>query len=386
MAFISLGRIEKKLILLLGSIIIQIIFLIVSIKTPENLTKYFLSDLLDIFGQITFGVIIHFKFKNTKRGNIIKKRFIYIIILFFLRSITACFINLFSYFVTEDKYKMFNISNSINGLEIIIVTLGTSIILKYKYYIHHMITMLLFSVLGFIIDLILGSYNIMNFTYIYIFLIYVIVDVFILIYMKYMMDNLFFGYAEIMIYCGIIALIDIICIDAALAVYEDKNNIYGTYNLIFDEIAAYFRETKVEIIIFYQFLYFIVIGGLDLLFEILILYYLKPNYILIVLVFSEFEDVIFNSDNPNKLYTLIPFALQFLDLLFYFEILELNFWKLNKNTVKNIRKREKLLDINEDDNNVSRESVQNRIELVDQYYLVNEEQKGNDNDNNNNKD
>ena len=171
------------------------------------------------------------------------------------------------------------------------------------------------------------------------------------------MDNLFFGYAEIMIYCGIIALIDIICIDAALAVYENKNNIYGTYNLIFDEIAAYFRETKVEIIIFYQFLYFIVIGGLDLLFEILILYYLKPNYILIVLVFSKFEDVIFNSDNPNKLYTLIPFALQFLDLLFYFEILELNFWKLNKNTVKNIRKREKLLDINEDDNNVSRESV-----------------------------
>ena len=103
-------------------------------------------------------------------------------------------------------------------------------------------------------------------------------------------------------------------------------------------------------------------------------------------MFSEFEDVIFNSDNPNKLYTLIPFALQFLDLLFYFEILELNFWKLNKNTVKNIRKREKLLDINEDDNNVSRESVQNRIELVDQYYLVNEEQKDNDNDNNNNKD
>ena len=89
-----------------------------------------------------------------------------------------------------------------------------------------------------------------------------------------------------MIYCGIIALIDIICIDATLSIYENKNNIYGTYNLIFDEIAAYFRETKVEIIIFYQFLYFIVIGGLDLLFEILILYYLKPNYILIVLVFS----------------------------------------------------------------------------------------------------
>ena len=185
MAFISLGRIDKKLILLLGSIIIQIIFLIVSIKTPENLTKYFLSDLLDIFGQITFGVIIHFKFKNTKRGNINKKRFIYIIILFFLRSITKCFINLFSYFVTEDKYKMFNISNSINGLEIIIVTLGTSIILKYKYYIHHMITMFLFSVLGFIIDLILGSYNVMNFTYIYIFLIYVIVDIYFDIYEIY---------------------------------------------------------------------------------------------------------------------------------------------------------------------------------------------------------
>ena len=47
----------------------------------------------------------------------------------------------------------------------------------------------------------------------------------------------------------------------------------------------------------------------------------------------------FYIENPDKYYSIIPFALQVLSLLFYFEILEFNFCKLNKNTAKNIRKR-----------------------------------------------
>ena len=48
----------------------------------------------------------------------------------------------------------------------------------------------------------------------------------------------------------------------------------------------------------------------------------------------------FYIENPDKYYSIIPFALQVLSLLFYFEILEFNFCKLNKNTAKNIRSRE----------------------------------------------
>jgi hypothetical protein len=58
-------------------------------------------------------------------------------------------------------------------------------------------------------------------------------------------------------------------------------------------------------------------------------------------------------------------------LLFYFEILELNFCNLNKNTVKNIQARERQQECNEDE---LRESVGNKkIELVGQYYLVDDD-------------
>ena len=58
-------------------------------------------------------------------------------------------------------------------------------------------------------------------------------------------------------------------------------------------------------------------------------------------------------------------------MLFYFEILELNFCNLNKNTVKNIQARERQQECNEDE---LRESVGNKkIELVGQYYLIDDD-------------
>ena len=72
--------------------------------------------------------------------------------------------------------------------------------------------------------------------------------------------------------------------------------------------------------------------------------------------------IMFYEDNPNRLYTLIPFAFQILALLFYFEILEFNFCELNKNTAKNIR-------MIEESERKSRLSISSDIELDQQYYL-----------------
>jgi len=69
------------------------------------------------------------------------------------------------------------------------------------------------------------------------------------------------------------------------------------------------------------------------------IYYLQPNYTIII-EFFVLEISIFYEDINNKYYTLIPFILQILALLFYFEILEFNFFNLNYNTIKNIQKRE----------------------------------------------
>ena len=82
-------------------------------------------------------------------------------------------------------------------------------------------------------------------------------------------------------------------------------------------------------------------------------------------MFKNFEKL--NIKDTDKYYTFIPFIFQMLCLLFYFEILELNFSKLNENTVKNIELREK----KESDNEFESTGFfdNNQIQLVGQYYL-----------------
>ena len=84
------------------------------------------------------------------------------------------------------------------------------------------------------------------------------------------------------------------------------------------------------------------------------------------MVISEELDIYFNiiifKDDQNKYYTIIPFIFQILALLLYFEILELNFWGLNRNTFKNIQIRERK-------EKESKGSIQSEIDINDQYYL-----------------
>ena len=60
-------------------------------------------------------------------------------------------------------------------------------------------------------------------------------------------------------------------------------------------------------------------------------------------------------------------------MLFYYEIFELNFWGLNKNTAKSIKIRERT-------ENVMRESNVSEIELGDQYYVKHDKTRTSDED------
>ena len=93
------------------------------------------------------------------------------------------------------------------------------------------------------------------------------------------------------------------------------------------------------------------------------IFYLKPNHMIITDEIYVYQGLIFYKDKPNKFYTIIPFSFQIVALLFYFEILEFNFYNLNKNTVRNIKYRER--QESEDRN----KSIENVIELGDMYYL-----------------
>ena len=150
-----------------------------------------------------------------------------------------------------------------------------------------------------------------------------------------MLDKFYYHYSEVIFYWGITGLLVKIIIFSSLISYEYTNNIDGYIN----GINAYFTDTNIFTIIFYQIFYFIIHGGAYNLLIILMIYYLRPNHMIITDELYVFADLIFYENKPNKYYTLIPFVVQILSLLFYFEILEFNFCKLNENTFKNIKKR-----------------------------------------------
>ena len=395
MAIIVFGRVDKKLLLIVLMFVIQLVHLITIYEGANYYQDTFVS-LLNDFSPIIGGIALYFIFKNKKNvqhntSGKSKKNFIYVIILFFLLGIHASVDYCFPYFVTEQRYKINNILNTFNGVTIIIITLVTLFLLKYKYYIHHYITMVLFSVLGVIADVIMGGYKIINFRYAYIFIIVLFDEVMISCYMKFMMDKLYYQYTEVLIYYGLSKLISDVGFMTGLGIYEYKNDITSDnaqYRYIFNSIQTYFQTTNVATIIFFQFIFFLILFFIKWLLYVQIIYYLRPNHTIIndeinvfesQIIYKKSENAELNIKNTDKYYTFIPFILQMLCLLFYFEILELNFCKLNNDTVKNIQKRERNEGNDKYESKEGRDSINNnKIELVGQYYLEGDKEETNE--------
>ena len=397
MAIIVFGRVDKKLLLIVLMFVIQLVHLITIYEGANYYQDTFVS-LLNDFSPIIGGIALYFIFKNKKNvqhntSGKSKKNFTYVIILFFLLGIHASVDYCFPYFVTEQRYKINNILNTFNGVTIIIITLVTLFLLKYKYYIHHYITMVLFSVLGVIADVIMGGYKIINFRYAYIFIIVLFDEVMISCYMKFMMDKLYYQYTEVLIYYGLSKLISDVGFMTGLGIYEYKNDITSDnaqYRYIFNSIQTYFQTTNVATIIFFQFIFFLILFFIKWLLYVQIIYYLRPNHTIIndeinvfesQIIYKKIENAELNIKNTDKYYTFIPFILQMLCLLFYFEILELNFCKLNNDTVKNIQKRERNEGNDKYESKEARDSFNNnKIELVGQYYLEGDKEETNEDD------
>ena len=73
--------------------------------------------------------------------------------------------------------------------------------------------------------------------------------------------------------------------------------------------------------------------------KILTVYYFSPIHTFVSYIIIKMFNLLLNKKAKYKYYSLILFPLQFLGLLIFLEIIELNFWKLNKNTKKNIENR-----------------------------------------------
>ena len=369
MAIITLGLLDKKLYLIIAIAIVRTINIIISNET-DGYYNGIICSINEEVGSIILGIIVIFIFKPKKEKKIEDKNNIkYLFILFMLKTIKLLYERLHRYIIKDPYYRYTTILNTINGFEIFLMSLATFILLKYKYHIHHMISMVGFCFLGILNDIVLGNYSLIGYKYLYAYIIYIINDLLVFCYLKYILDKLYYHYTELLLIWGIIGIIIQILIYFGIIIYESVNDIDGIIN----DFKTYFAQTNIFTIIFLQFFYYILDGGLYYLLTLLELYYLRPNHMLINDEISIYEDIFFYAERKNKIYSLIIFLIQIIVILFYYEILEFNFWGLNKNTAKNVQIRER-------SESEIRESNISEIELGDQYYIKHDKTKLTDED------
>ena len=367
MALISFGRIDKKLLLIVFIVIINLIKLIVVMEVNE---KYYNKTLINItkeIGAIIIGIFMNCKYKE-KQNKIgkNKKSFKYILYLFLFRLIKSSY-EIFYIHIINDKYILTELLNTTNGLELILLSIGTYILLKYKYYIHHIISMIIYLSLSIAIDFILQSFQNSQYDYVYIYIIYIVNEISFFCHLKYLMDKIYYNYKEVVIYMGITGFITNMLGYGAVFIYQYKLN---TKESIINELREYFvfDITKVLSFIFLQLFFVLLNGGLYHLLIVLMIFYFKPNYIVMTDEIYVFIECIAYKDKKNKYYTFIPFFVQIFVLLIYFEIIELNFFKLNENTTKNILKREEIEKEEENGDEQLKDEIE-QIELNGEYIL-----------------
>ena len=100
--------------------------------------------------------------------------------------------------------------------------------------------------------------------------------------------------------------------------------------------------------------------------KILTIFYFTQNHIYTTYIFIKLFDLLLKKENNLKYISILFFIFQFLGLLVYLEIVELNFCNLNENTKKNIREREMIEKNNLESNEDGRDSL---IEISPGYIL-----------------
>ena len=314
MVLITLGKVDKKLYLIIIILIVNLIDAL--IRTPFS--EYINDQLDNVEGELSciiVGITVYFIFKSKKKKTESKKKnFKYLIVFFILKLIKTSY-DILYYRCTEDpKYKYDILLNTINGVEILLISLVTFILLKYKYYIHHIIFMVIFFVSAICNEIIFDNYSLLEYKYIYIYIIYIINEIILYCYLKYMMDVYFYHYIELLIMNGIFGLIIIIIIYLGIIIHEHMND----NEELIPSLLDYFKETNAFSIIIFHFFYLFLENGIYMLITLLILYYLRPNHIIISDSIQAYYIILYFNTKPNKYYTLIIFILQILSLLFLF--------------------------------------------------------------------
>ena len=225
------------------------------------------------------------------------------------------------------------------AIEIIILIIITMIFFKIKYYIHHIISLIIFCLFSFGIDFLLDNYNEELFKQTALQIIFniaaLILEIVLFCYETYMMNTLYYHYWTIAFSLGLfLLLLNILSLIGAYTL-GDENDMTNFYYYYFQFLKK--AEFKY---VFPRCLAWMIIYGLMQLFQLLTLENLTPNHMMISYEIGKLVNNLAMSKSNMKWYSIILFVFQFIILLFFLEIFEFNFCNLNENTKKNIEERE----------------------------------------------
>ena len=369
---IILGELNKKHLLLLGFALCQI--------AHKMYNRYFFPDIrsntafdyyVTSFGMMScvfLPCIMKIKYDETeKEKQIHKKKFLHfsllgvVFILYIIMKLAPVFMK--GIYAANQRKSINSFSESaflIMGVEMIVLAILSFFMLKYKYYKHHIISMALFIVCGISCDLFLDAYEEMKqFTFLINFIEYlsILTDSVNYYYQKYLMEKLYYPYWRVSLCLGITYFL----FATGFLIYflSGKSEDGGLFQLFY----SYFTNKDVGIKIAKLLIVYVSItinGTLN----ILIIYYFNPNYILISFQISKIVQVLIDEEK-EKYYCIFFFVLQFLALMIYLEIIELNFCGLNDNTKSKIEYRGQ----QDFDGDFGRTSSVDNIDINKDYFI-----------------
>ena len=340
MAIISLGIIDKKLLLPLFYIIVKFSNQIYWHYHKYNIVSLFIGSFGYSVGQI-ITIFLKRAFKYTKiHKNIktFKKSPFKDIFFLFLFEIFYAFGYLFQniFISDEEKTEAANQLYIYDAIEIIFITIITYFILKYKYYKHHLISITAFVLFAIIIDISLWNFSNSDSLLVITSILYILGDTLLFSYFKYLLEFKYYYFLDLLLINGIINFCIYLFSFLILLFIPDIQD-SKTIITLFSE---YYEQLGIWSIIFQILLCIFIFGFLDNLLQALILDELTPNHLVIVYVLGRIPISIIKNEGVNRWIILIISIFQTICLLFYIEIFECNFCSLNKNTKRNILERE----------------------------------------------
>ena len=265
---IRTGTFNIKLLIPFLLALAQVIIFIIDLYYPEEKSSFTMNSYSTGLGQIAIIILPYIKCfsissqKKEKRCKCSKKNCLHYFILFFLSSIDIVTTNLCTMKIENINDKTLSIIpisdffSTKDGIEIILITIFNILLIKYEYFIHHYLSIILFLLFSVSIDLILNNYSSlsnMNALDIFFNILSIFSKISYLCFIKYMIDKHYHYYWNIELFLGILLLVsNIMSLLIFLISPKDTDNIFAI------NFYDYFNVVPKGIIISKFIIYFII--------------------------------------------------------------------------------------------------------------------------------